>query len=141
MSSPSDCYFHADGFCLLSDRACKKACRWLVKRYSELGFREHLDLYTARRQRPVDLFLRWIAVVISVVALAVSALANRDKVFVREPRQEGGPLNAGESTAGRTTALAGSLREAGSVEEKIAVNVGVASTGQLRDAREPDAAR
>ena len=72
---PESCVFNSNGYCVLTDKQCVRACIYAMKRYPDLRLRDHLECHWRKRERTVDLLTRWIAVGTAVAALTVSILA------------------------------------------------------------------
>jgi len=72
---PENCALNANGYCLVTDKQCVRACVYAMKRYPELRLRDHLECYWRKKERTVDLLTRWVAVAASIAALAISLLA------------------------------------------------------------------
>ena len=73
MDNPADCRFCEDGYCMHTDKSCKKICRLAIKRYPELSFADHFLLYTKRKAAYLEGFIKWGALLISLVAVLISA--------------------------------------------------------------------
>lgn len=73
-----DCVFFSNGYCIHTDGECSKICRWAMKKYP-IDMGSHLATYWRRREWLIDLWTRWFAVVVSVIALVVSVLTYIDK--------------------------------------------------------------
>jgi hypothetical protein len=67
-----DCAFWQVGYCVLDDGECGAVCRDAMREYTDLKMRDYLDLLWRRYARRQDLFIKWLAVGVSVLALIVS---------------------------------------------------------------------
>ena len=75
VAQPAECRFYSEGYCFHSDRVCSRVCRWAVRTRDQLTFKDHFEVYWRRRERFVDLVLRWAALGFSILALLVSTAA------------------------------------------------------------------
>ena len=69
---PKNCALNVDGYCIVTDRECVKACKYATKRFPKVSLRDHLECYWRKRERTVDLLTRWVAVGISIAALTTA---------------------------------------------------------------------
>lgn len=109
-----ECAFYSDGYCKLDDRLCKIVSKHAVRRYGELGFRDHFEIYIARRRWRVERLLEIISVGASLAACIIAVVA-----LVIATR----PTHSSETPGGRgaTVQLERKTRPV-DVEDSVAIN-------------------
>lgn len=76
----SGCAFYENEYCKLSDKYCDKVCRLFVKKYSGLSFLDHFNICIRRKEKRVDLIIRWVSIIVAIVSLIIVFLSERDKI-------------------------------------------------------------
>ncbi len=84
MDSVQECYFHEDGFCIHTDKQCKRLCWSCMKEYQGLPFQVHFDTYWKRKHRRIDLTTRWMSIIVSIGALMLSLYIYSEKKLLEE---------------------------------------------------------
>jgi len=89
LKNKDECYFNKNGYCVHTDKICKKLCNAAMKEYDEMDFRDHFDTFWKRKERRIDLATKWLAIGLSIIALFISFLgykASKETKPVNENR-------------------------------------------------------
>lgn len=69
-----DCAFHHSSCCDHTGRKCEKLCGVAMKPIHGLTYRDHFDIFEKRRYQRGDTRLKYITIIVSLLAFAVSFL-------------------------------------------------------------------
>jgi len=72
--TPNECVFCHIGMCDHTGDSCKVPCRWTIRPIPGLAYRDHFDLFEKRRYQRKETWLKYIAILISIIALMISGL-------------------------------------------------------------------
>lgn len=71
MTSAECVFFHARS-CDHTGRACTSPCRLFLREIKGLSYRDHFDIFYKRRTQRVEMRVKWVTIIISLLALTVS---------------------------------------------------------------------